>query len=270
MRSIRNRLLRKSAQQQLPSERERPEDLYLDLMKKCLTRIAFPDSCVDMHLIPTGMFDPEARKLGQDWPSEAETMIGIERLSNIKQCVTDILREKIPGDLVEAGVWRGGASIFMRAILKAYGDGTRNVWVVDSFAGLPVADGEKFPADAQDKLSEYNSYLGVPLDVVKHNFNRYGLLDGQVRFLPGWFRDSLPNAPIQQIAVLRLDGDMYESTIDILEHLYGKVSRGGYVIVDDYGALPNCRAAVSDFRERRRISDEIQLIDWTGAYWRKS
>jgi O-methyltransferase len=111
--------------------------------------------------------------------------------------------------------------------------------------------------------------LAVPLENVKEIFERYGLLDDQVRFLKGWFRDTLPNAPIEKLAILRLDGDMYESTMDVLRNLYYRVSAGGFVIVDDYGAYSACRKAVHDFRAEHGVSEPIQEIDWTGVYWRK-
>jgi hypothetical protein len=243
--------------------------LYLDLLKGCLTRLLIPDSCVNEQLVPTGRFDVEARRSGRDWPSEAETMVGWLRLDSLQRCVEEVLRADIPGDLVEAGVWRGGASILMRAVLKAHGDSTRSVWLADSFAGLPVADPAHFPADAGDNLASFNAYLGVSVERVRGNFEKYGLLDHQVHFLEGWFRDTLPAAPIRRIAVLRLDGDMYESTMDILTNLYHRVSPGGFVIVDDYGALANCRAAVDEFRARARIHEPLQPIDWTGVFWRR-
>jgi O-methyltransferase len=134
---------------------------------------------------------------------------------------------------------------------------------------LPEPDIEKYPADAGDPLSRFSSYLGVSLEQVRSNFEKYELLDDRVRFLPGWFRDTLPSAPIECISVLRLDGDMYESTMDALENLYPKLSRGGYLIVDDYGALANCKAAVTDFRSRYGITEPIQEIDWTGIFWKR-
>jgi hypothetical protein len=235
-----------------------------------LTRLLHPDSQVSLELLPTGNFDPEARREGKDWPSEAETMIGLHRLNNIESCVTEVLDKRVPGDLVETGVWRGGAAIFMRALLKAFGDRDRIVWAVDSFEGLPKPGTSSHTADAADTLSEFNAYLGVSLDQVKSNFARYGLLDDQVQFVKGWFRDSLPSAPINQIAVLRLDGDMYESTMEVLENLYSKVSPGGYVIVDDYGVYESCKAAIHDFRNECHIEDEIKTIDWSGVYWKRS
>ena len=152
-----------------------------------------------------------------------------------------------PGDLIETGVWRGGATIFMRAILKARGVTDRLVWVADSFAGLPPPDTARYPQDEGITLHQFPQ-LAVPLERVQDNFRRYGLLDEQVRFLKGWFRDTLPTAPIERLAILRLDGDLYESTIQALDSLYHKLSVGGFVIVDDYGNVAACRQAVHDFR----------------------
>src|SRR5207244_9250758 len=105
---------------------------------------------------------------------------------------------------------------------------------------------------------------------VKANFDRYGLLDHQVRFLKGWFRDTLPGAPIEKLAVLRLDGDMYESTMDALTNLYPKLAVGGYLIVDDDGYAPACRQAVQDYRQAHGIKEKILEIDWTGVYWHRT
>ena len=225
---------------------------------------------MNLELAPTGLYDPAARESGQDWPAEAETMVGWKRLTHLERSAAEVVRSAIRGDLVEAGVWRGGASILMRAVLKALGDRARRVWLFDSFDGLPRPDSKVYPADQADTLANFNAYLGVSLERVQANFERYGLLDEQVRFVKGWFKDTIPNAPVEEIALLRADGDMYESTMQILEGLYPKVVPGGFVIIDDYGALENCRQAVHDFRSRHGISEEIQRIDWTGAFWRRS
>lgn len=234
-------------------------ELYLDLLKKCLTRVAFGEEGLD----------PEVRQEGRDWPAEAETMIGLRRLDNLQECVESVLEAGTPGDLIECGVWRGGATILMRAVLKAFGDTERTVWVADSFEGLPRPDPERYPADAESSLWRFDE-LAVSEAEVRVNFARYGLLDEQVRFLKGWFRDTLPRAPIEQLAVLRLDGDMYESTIIALESLYPKVTPGGFVIVDDYGAVAGCRAAVDDFRGRFGIAEPLVDIDWTGVFWQRA
>jgi O-methyltransferase len=222
-----------------------------------------------LRLARRAAFDPASREEGRDWPPDAETMIGLRRLDNLEATIVDVVRRGIPGDLVETGVWRGGAVIFMRGVLRALGDSSRRVWACDSFAGLPRPDVGRYPKDAGDPHHTFSN-LVVSVDEVRANFQRYGLLDAQVRFLPGWFRDTLPNAPIERIAVLRLDGDMYESTMVALESLYPRLAPGGYLIVDDYGAVPGCREAVEDYRRAHRIDEPVHAIDWTGVYWRRA
>jgi O-methyltransferase len=246
-----------------------PEELYLDLLKRCLTRSLFPErTSFDPAVRERVPFDPQQRAEGRDWPDEAETMIGLRRLDSLQDCVIAVIRESIPGDLIETGVWRGGATIFMRGVLKANGDQSRLVWVADSFQGLPEPDVDRYPIDRGYGQGGTHDALAVTLDEVKANFARYGLLDDRVRFLPGWFRETLPTAPLDRLAVLRLDGDMYESTMVALTALYPKVSPGGYVIVDDY-KLARGRAAVDDFRVEHGIDEPIQQIDWTGIFWRR-
>jgi hypothetical protein len=244
------------------------KDLYLDLMKKCLIDLIYADVQEKPNL-QSEPFDEAKRLEGLDCPTYAHTMIGMKRLDNLQFCVEDVLARGVPGDLIETGVWRGGATILMRAILKAYAVRDRLVWVADSFEGLPSPDPEKYPADAGARYHEIKE-LAVSLDHVKSNFAKYRLLDDQVRFLKGWFRETLPNAPIERLAVIRLDGDMYESTMEALVHLYPRLSRGGYLIVDDYGAIANCRQAVDDYRKAQGITEEMKMIDWTGLYWQRS
>jgi O-methyltransferase len=193
----------------------------------------------------------------------------MQRLTSLQHCVETVLTDGVPGDLVECGVWRGGASILMRAVLAAYGDQTRRVWLADSFAGVPPPDTANYKADKGIRLHRHANVLGVPEAEVRSNFERYGLLDDQVRFLPGWFKDTLADAPIEQISVLRLDGDLYESTIQALDALYPRLSSGGFCIIDDYHALTACEQAVADYREKHGITAEIVEIDGTGVLWRK-
>jgi hypothetical protein len=215
--------------------------------------------------------DPRMRRSaveGWDWPTRGFSMIGLRRLNNLEHCFEHVMANGVPGDLIETGVWRGGAAIFMRALVAAHNASDRIVWVADSFAGMPVPDAEKYPADKDLNLSHLDR-LAVSLEDVQRNFAHHGLLDDQVRFLKGWFKDTLPTAPIEHLAILRLDGDLYESTSDALIHLYGKVSPGGCVIIDDYW-VPACRQAVADYRAAHNISDEIVKIDSQGAFWIKS
>jgi O-methyltransferase len=210
-----------------------------------------------------------SREFGLDWPAEAETMIGMQRLTSLQHCVQTALAEDIPGDLIECGVWRGGACILMRAVLAAYGDETRRVWLADSFQGVPRSDPENYQADKGIRADLAAGILGVSEAEVRANFERYGLLDDQVRFLPGWFKDTLQDAPIDRIAVLRLDGDLYESTIQALDALYPRLSPGGFCVVDDYQAVKACEQAVTDYRATHGISADIVDIDGSGVFWRK-
>lgn len=240
-------------------------DLYLSLLMNNLTNMLEVKARGDKG-------DYHARYEGHDWPSNAETMIGMRRLINIKEIMEEILRSDIPGDVIETGVWKGGATILMRAILKVYGDTTRKVWVADSFEGLPEPDPTKYPADAGD-LHYTQGQLAVSLEQVKSNFMKYGLYDNQVRFLKGWFEDTLPKAPIEKLSLIRLDGDMYSSTIQALDALYSKLSHGGYVIVDDWTAVQGCRQAVLDFMRTHNINEQVHAIGGEGsagsAFWRK-
>lgn len=240
--------------------------LYLDLLKRALTNFIYQDrGQIDNETRP---FDLRLRGEGMDWPVVAHTMIGIKRLDALHYCVEDVLDRGVPGDFIETGVWRGGACIFMRGVLKARGVTDRVVWVADSFAGLPPPDVERYPQDAGQDFS-HRKELAIPLEEVQENFRRYGLLDEQVRFLKGWFRDTLPSAPVSRLAVLRLDGDLYESTIDALTHLYPRLEKGGYAIIDDYGSVEACKQATDDYRAAHDIEEPIITIDSSGAMWRK-
>ncbi len=214
-------------------------------------------------------FDPQARLEGRDWPADAETMVGSLRLAQLRQAVETVVAERIPGDLIETGVWRGGSCILMKAVLSALGDQERTVWLADSFQGLPKPEPEKFPADAEDRHWMWDD-LRISEETVRGNFARYDLLDERVRFLVGWFQDTLPRAPIERLAILRLDGDMYSSTMDAITALYPRLSQGGYCIVDDHGAVPACAQAIADYRAAHGIRDPLEKIDWTGVFWRKS
>ncbi|NEE14156.1 macrocin O-methyltransferase [Streptomyces sp. SID7499] len=249
-------------------------DAYLDLLKRCLTRY-------DGHQIFLGPPLTKPRTMeqierGRFAHQDADTMVGWPRLDNVRHCVETVLREQVPGDLLEAGVWRGGCCVYMRGILKARAVDDRTVWVADSFAGFPEPDIDRYPDDsvydspvAREILDGFGYPIAISLDEVKSRFRSYGLLDSQVRFLAGYFADTLPQAPVERLAVLRLDGDMYQSTLESLEHLYPKLSAGGYCIIDDY-SLEGCRKAVEHFREAHGIGEPIEKIDWTGVFWRRT
>jgi len=268
-----------------------PAELYLDLMKRILTRAliarrmerhtAMPrsglkrlvfrplSSCLnDMGLEMVRLRPSEVNHYLEPGHEayhrceDAETMVGTRQLDNMQSCIRSVLDDKIQGDMVEAGVWRGGMSIFMRACLKAYGVTDRTVWLADSFAGLP-------PIDRSVDTCDWNSGdMAVSLEEVQRNFARYGLLDAQVGFVKGFFNDTLPG-PIGKLSILRADADLYASTTDVLSALYPKLSSGGYVVLDDYSNLRDCRQAIDNYRREHGITEEIQAIDRNSVFWRK-
>jgi hypothetical protein len=247
-------------------------NLYIDLLKKVLTNTLFeaePDIDEAVH-----RFVPQFTK--HYIQGQAITMQPMVRLDNLQFCVESVIKDKVPGDVIETGVWRGGACILMRAILKQNNVTDRTVWVADSFEGLPEPDAEKFPTEAKafhgPVITKAYDRFAAGLELVQANFKAFGLLDEQVKFLKGWFKDTLPGAPIERLAIIRLDGDYYESTMDPLNALYDKLSVGGYVIVDDYGEdlWTNCRQAIEDFRKARGITDEMIRVDSKCSYWRRS
>jgi O-methyltransferase len=243
------------------------KERYLTLVESALAGTIYEDA--PLRASGAESYDPRLREYGWDWPSKAFTMIGLKRLRNFRAVIESVIGTDVPGDIMETGAWRGGAGIMARAVLAAYSIGDRRVILADSFAGLPPPDPDNYPADAGSDFHKYPE-LAVPLDEVKRNFAKFGLLDEQVVFLPGWYKDTLPTAPVDRLAVLRLDSDMYESTIQTLDNLYDKVSINGWIVIDDFEVVPACRSAVHDFLKSRDLRPELYPIDGVGVFFRKS
>ncbi len=243
-----------------------PRDLYVDLLFKSLSNLIYGPPPLDPW--NDGLFRPDARP-GRDNKSPAHTMVGILRLENVRDLTQRVLDLEIPGDFIETGVWRGGCCILMRGILAANMVEDRKVYVADSFEGLPPPKPDLYPQDEGDTFHLMKN-LAISLDQVKANFDVYGLLDDQVAFVKGFFSETLPVLDAGPFALIRLDGDMYESTYVALECLYPKLSIGGFLIVDDYGAIEQCRKAVTDYRAKLGIEDAMHQADWTAVWWQKT
>jgi hypothetical protein len=261
--------------------------LYLDLLKRILINLIYQDEPIPMAPEKRAPFDYQARVLGADQPRTAHTKVGLVRLENVQSLAERVLADGVPGDFLEAGVGRGGVTIFMRGLLKIYDCADRNVWVADSFTGLPrsAATGvtrnsftspywsqlaallERHPEELAE-MTEL-AYAGTTLDDVREHFTRYGLLDGQVRFLRGWFRETLPAAPIERLALLRIDADIYDSAFDVLTELYPRVSPGGFVIIDDQTTSPEVHQAVADFAKEAGFEPNLVRVDDAAVYWAK-
>lgn len=271
---------------------------YLDLLAKALVNLIYPEHDLRVEHLEREGAGPdriahrrlmrdirdiraeehaallETKRLGLPWrgrPSpDAHTMVGMTRLEHLERCATRIFADGVPGDFLEAGVCQGGAAIFLRALQVAYDEPDRTTWLADSFRGLPEPS---HPLDVEAKLDfsePKQPWLAVELRHVQENFATYDLLDERVRFLPGWFADTLPTAPVERLALLRLDGDLYSSTWETLDALYDRVSPGGYVVVDDYHVFAPCRAAVETFLDERGLTPELRPVDDCAVFWRKA
>ena len=249
----------------------REQRLYSDLLIKCISNSIYKDDIAMLHkrvYNDTVVVSDASRAVGADWPSKAHSMAGLARLNNLRDLTQRVINERVAGDLIETGVWRGGCCILMRGVLAINGIKDRRVFVADSFEGLPQSNAAAFPKDAGHDFSVYEE-LAVSLDEVKANFAAYDLLDAQVQFVKGYFSESLATVESDRFALLRLDGDLYESTIVALKRLYPKLSPGGFVIIDDYGALEACRAAVDDFRRENKINAPLKPIDAASVWWQR-
>lgn len=249
---------------------------YLDLLKLSLCDLVGADTRMvakDEHGVFSRRLEDEQqltwRVDGSDWPLNALTMVGLRRLDDLQARVEQLVADRIEGDLIEAGAWRGGASILMRATLDSLAD-DRELWVADSFQGFPQPE----PGTVDDTLETdvgAIDYFAPGLEAVQGYFERFGVGD-RVRFVPGFFEETMAGLGGRRWALIRLDADGYNATRLALDTLYGGLARGGYVVIDDYftPGLDVCRDAVDGFRSDQGIKDEITRVDWAGAVWRKT
>jgi hypothetical protein len=184
---------------------------YLEMMKSLLSATAYNaaelgvQTALGRKKLHAGKMSTNARQGGVDWTYMGATMTGWKRLDNIRNLLQDVIKNDVKGDYIETGVWRGGASVFARAVISAYGETEKRVsYVCDSFAGLPPGDKK---LDAGDANWDNTPYLEVPIEIVTNNFIKYGMLDSNVVFAKGFFNETMPplKKEIKQLAVMRLD-----------------------------------------------------------------
>lgn len=281
----------------MPSFKDRQRYRYLSLLKRALMNLIYPEHELrmrflrkqkgDINNIEKKRYFRDIRYHEPDLYRElidakhnfgmsekspycfSHTMIGMPALDNLERCAEIVFSENIDGDFMEAGVCQGGAAIFMRALQVVYGAKNRRVWAADSFQGLPPPESEPDILSGLDLSEKKAPYVAFSLEGVRDNFLRYNLLDEGVHFITGWFAETLPSAPIEKLAILRVDADLYSSTCDVLHNLYPKVTPGGFFIVDDYGYFNVCRQAVDEYRAQHGIDEPIHFVNESCIYWRK-
>ena len=224
-------------------------------------------------------------------PRSHVTMAGHPALQNTLQCAIHAVKGGLEGDFLEGGVWRGGNSIILAAVAQAANKCGRNitVWVADSFMGLPLgtlkdqqmAHIRNKPVGKQSRskkplkgvaLGQWTGSSGRwtlavkgGVEAVRGNFARLNVLGPHVRFLPGWFNATIPAAPITKLALLRVDGDLYSSTWDLLAPLYPRTVPGACIIFDDYGVWPQSKLAVDDYFRGIQVDPHLKPVG--GSPW---
>ncbi len=190
-----------------------------------------------------------------------------EKINQLTKILVKVINEQISGSLIETGVWKGGMGMWMKCILKYYQD-PRSIWLFDTYGYFPE------PSHKTDALIHPITQLlfenAPSMEQVKNNFKKYGLLDSNIHFVQGEFRNTLNKVNPGNIAILRLDSDYYDSTMLVLESYYWKVVNGGYIIIDDYNnPYLACKQAVNDFRTKYNITTPIQDSNQESIYWKK-
>lgn len=201
-------------------------------------------------------------------------MVPTGSLVTLSGHVRTIVREKVAGDFVECGVWRGGSSFLMAQLARQLGD-ERTVWLFDSFEGLPQPEPIDGPAaQGWAEATESATYFDncrASLEDVRTSARELGL-ESCTRLVKGWFEATLPRARAElgPIALLRIDADWHSSVRCCLDNLYDLVSEGGIVILDDYFAWDGCAVAVHEFLGERRLAHRIRQGGGSGAWFRKT
>lgn len=225
----------------------------------------YPEESIIKEMISNPM--DQHRLEGLDWPEDGLTMIGLKRMNNLHEMLDYVRKNNISGDLMETGVWKGGATIFMKLYCDLYGM-DKKVFVCDSFAGLPKPSGNFKHDEGDTHYTE--TKLAISLEQVQNNFKLFKCLDDKVIFIQGFFGETLPNNElVEDLAILRMDGDMYESTYDVFHSCYDKLVDRGVCIIDDY-CLKGARECTHDFRQEKNIQSPLVKVDTCGVYWIKN
>jgi len=211
---------------------------------------------------------PKQKALPADYDDEAKeivravrpwTMTGADKIYALIQAVRYVNRHRIPGDVVECGVWRGGSMQAAARTLLSVGDTSRDLHLFDTFDGMPPpTERDVRRSDertAEELLAEQTRERGpvwavATLGDVKEGFQQVPYPSERIHFVQGRVEETIPEAAPEQISILRLDTDWYESTRHELEHLYPRLSPGGVLLLDDYGYWEGAREAVDEFLDK--------------------
>jgi len=201
------------------------------------------------------------------------TMTSPERIVSLCEAAKYVQENKIKGDVVECGVWKGGSMMAVAETFLNSGDTSKNLYLFDTFEGMPPPTENDVDIagvtaesllDSEDKAVEESVWCRATLDVVKDALASTGYPDEKLQFVKGMVEETIPQFIPEKIALLRLDTDWYESTKHEMEHLFPRLSKGGVLIIDDYGHWQGARKAIDEYLENNNVRILLNRIDYTG------
>lgn len=201
------------------------------------------------------------------------TMTSAARVVALCDAVRYLVENRIPGDIVECGVWKGGSMMAVAQVLTSLGETERHLYLFDTFEGMTAPSSEDVAADGRsaqalmassDPADPRSVWCVAPLEGVKAALAGTGYDFARMHFVKGRVEDTVPGQAPDRIALLRLDTDWYESTRHELEHLYPRLAPGGVLVLDDYGHWQGARKAVDEYIRTHRLPLFLHRIDYTG------
>lgn len=239
-------------------------DAYIDLIKRSITNYLYLGGAASPEQFHSVVhYDVGQASWKLDPLSRPITLLSRAQLDLVEQSVLSVTQRGVPGDFIEAGTWRGGVIILMRALMNAHGISGRRIFAADSFAGIP-----KNTRAVGDPVDAWRDRWVASLEEVQQNIARFGLLDDNITFVPGFFADTLKGLADRKFALMRLDSDSYDSVEESLVYLYPLLSSGGIIIIDDWH-LVGCQQAVLNYRGRHGVAEDLKVHDGN-AYWMKA
>lgn len=196
---------------------------------------------------------------------EPYTMTSTERIHALINAVKHIVANRIPGDMVECGVWKGGSVMAMALTLLKLGQSDRSLYLFDTFSGMtPPGDRDVDYQGQQAHVILDAVRCEASLAEVEHAVYSTGYDRNRIHFVKGPVEETIPVHAPELIALLRLDTDWYESTQHELSHLFPRLARGGVIIIDDYGHWRGARQAVDEYVAQHQVPLLLHRIDYTG------
>jgi hypothetical protein len=220
-----------------------------------------PERIVDFEHLSQLIHDPDCH-----------TVVEGKFYDEMVRFMGELATNRVPGDILVAGVWKGGSSLYLQALNRAFHLGKR-VWLCDTFRGFIDEDITHRKDQEALRIFAEDLRFSVALPTagdVERLFRRCHLWGDDVHILEGRLEEMLADRRWKQLSLIHIDVDFYEPTLAALELTYDSLSVGGYVVIDDYGVeMFNCADAVDDFRAAHRISEPLQRMTDYIAYWRR-